>query len=130
MSRIVLDASALLAILNQEPGYERWVDRVASAVIGAVNLSEVIAKLADVGMPEPEIQQAVKPLGLEVIPFDERQAWTAGMLRPVTRPSGLSFADRACLALALQMKLPALAADRNWKRLRIGVRIQLLQTPK
>lgn len=130
MSRLVLDASALLAILNQEPGSERWVDRIGSALISSVNLSEVVGKLADVGMPEPDIRAAIEPLGLETVAFDGEQAWTAGLLRPVTRGLALSFADRACLALARQTHLPVLTADREWARLRIGVRVDLIRPRK
>lgn len=128
MNRLVLDASALLAILNQEPGADRWAGAVPHAVISAVNLSEVIAKLADLGMPEPEIRQAVDPLGLEVIAFDAAHAWIAGMLRPVTKAAGLSFADRACLALAVQAQSPVLTTDRAWKGLRVGVPVRLVRS--
>ena len=127
MSRLVLDASALLAILNQEPGSSRWTQAVGESLIGAVNFSEVVAKLADVGMAESEIRQVLEPLDLEVVPFDVTHAWAAGLLRPSTRSAGLSFADRACLALASQAKLPVLTTDQAWKRPRVGVQIRLLR---
>ncbi len=127
MSRIVLDASALLAILNQEPGSAPWGRAVGESLLSAVNFSEVIAKLADVGMEESEIRQVLDPLDLEVVPFDSTQAWAAGLLRPSTRSAGLSFADRACLALANQVKLPVLTTDKAWKRPRLGIQIVLLR---
>jgi PIN domain nuclease of toxin-antitoxin system len=123
----VLDASALLAILNQEPGSAPYTPAVGESLISAVNFSEVIAKLADIGMDESEVRQVLEPLDLEVVPFDTPQAWAAGLLRPATRSAGLSFADRACVALATQAKLPALTIDHAWKRLRLPIQIRLLR---
>lgn len=127
MSSVVLDASALLALLNQEPGTEVWSTVIAGSPISAVNLSEVVAKLADAGMPEAEIRDALEPLQLEVVDFDAEAAYRAGILRPPTRGFGLSLGDRACLALARQVNLPALTADEAWEELRIGVEIRALR---
>ena len=128
MSRHVLDASALLAILNQESGAEQWTDAVVDGVMSAVNLSEVIARLADTAMPEEDIRNVIEPLDLEVAPFDSHQAWTAGLLRSATKAAGLSLGDRACLALGRTMKLPVLTADQAWKSLRVGVQVKLLRS--
>jgi len=128
VSEIVLDASALLAILNREPGSERWTEAVASAKISAVNVSEVIAKLTDLGMGEDDVRRVIEPIDLDVIPFDDAEAWEAGLLRPSTRAAGLSLGDRACLALGQRTKLPVLTADQAWKSLRIGVQIRLVRS--
>lgn len=128
MSRHVIDASALLAILNQESGAEQWTDAVIDGVMSAVNLSEVIARLADAAMPEEDIRKVIEPLDLEVAPFDSHQAWTAGLLRSATKAAGLSLGDRACLALGRTMKLPVLTADQAWKSLRVGVQVKLLRS--
>jgi len=128
VSRHVLDASALLAILNQESGAEQWTDAVIDGVMSAVNLSEVIARLADAAMPEEDIRKVIEPLDLEVAPFDSHQAWTAGLLRSATKAAGLSLGDRACLALGRTMKLPVLTADQAWKSLRVGVLVKLLRS--
>ena len=127
MSSIVLDASALLAFLNQEPGTEQWTSAVGESMISAVNLSEVVAKLADAGMPEAEIREALEPLGLEVASFDAELAYQAGLLRPQTKQFGLSLGDRACLALARSGTLPVLTADRAWEALRVGVEIRIIR---
>lgn len=127
MSRVVLDASALLAILNREPGSEQWADAVADGLISAVNLSEVVARLLDLGMPVADIRRAIDPLDLEVVPFDAVQAWTAGLLRPVTKAARLSLGDRACLALGRRMKLPVLTADRAWKTQKVGAQVRLMR---
>jgi PIN domain nuclease of toxin-antitoxin system len=62
-------------------------------------------------------------LGVEVIPFDEKQAIEVARLRPLTRSLSLSLSDRACLALARQLRLPAMTTDRAWTRLQIGVQV-------
>ncbi|MGQ0569987.1 MAG: type II toxin-antitoxin system VapC family toxin [Armatimonadota bacterium] len=128
MSEIVLDASALLAILSREPGSERWTEAVAGAKISAVNLSEVIAKLTDLGMAEDHVRRVIEPIDLDVIPFDDAGTWDAGLLRPSTRAAGLSLGDRACLALGQRTKLPVLTADQAWKSLRLGVQIRLVRS--
>lgn len=126
MSDWVLDASALLALLNREPGEERVADALAAgAIISAVNLSEVVAKLAEIGMPEAEIREAVEPLGLGVVDFDAEGAFTAGLLRPTTRAAGLSLGDRACLSLGKQSGIPVLTADQSWNALDLGSEVAI-----
>ncbi len=124
---VVLDASALLAVLRAQPGAERVEPRLEGAGIGAVNLSEVVAKLDQDGVPELEIHLAIERLDLDIHAFDAAQAYTAGMLRQRTRTLGLSFGDRACLSLALRLGAVALTADRSWARLDIGVAIEVIR---
>ena len=113
MSKVVLDATALLAYLNAEAGQERVHEHFNEAAISAVNLAEVIAKLRELGKSEVVINQALALLDLEVIAFDEQQAVAAGFLRPSIMRY-LSLGDRACLALARALNVPALTADRRW----------------
>ncbi len=124
MSESVLDASAILALLQGERGSEAVLEALPGAAVSTVNLSEVVAKLAGHGMPLVEIRQALT-LGLEVVPFTEDLAYAAGELRPLTRDRGLSLGDRACLALAKTMDLPVLTADRAWASLDLGVEVRL-----
>ena len=127
MSDIVLDASALLAVLRSERGAEEVERRLEGASIGAVNLSEVVAKLSAEGAPEAEIRSAIARLELAVRAFDEEQAYAAGMLRGSTRKLGLSFGDHACLALAHLSHATALTADRSWSRLELDVAIEVIR---
>ena len=122
----VLDASALLALLQDEPGASRVLEALPDALMCSVNLSEVVAKLADLGMPEIDIRRALS-LGLEIISFDEILAYSAGILRPTTRRAGLSLGDRACLALAQSRSLPALTTDRSWTSLDTDIDIILIR---
>ncbi len=127
MTEAVIDASALLALLNAEPGADVVLEALPGAVISAVNLSEVIAKLCDAGMPEKAIRQALQPLGLEVIPFDEEQSYQTGLLRTSTQNMGISFGDRACLSLAKMLGVTAFTADRAWGELEAGVMIKIIR---
>jgi PIN domain nuclease of toxin-antitoxin system len=127
VSRAVWDASALLLLLNAEPGAERLAGELGEALISAVNLSEVVAKLADAGVPEDDLREALAALPLEVVPFDEALAYVAGLLRPSTRAQGLSMGDRACLGLALATGLPVITADRAWRKLDLGIEVRTLR---
>ncbi len=124
MSRAVWDASALLLVLNEEPGWEALAADIGDAVVSSVNLSEVVAKLAEAGMPEDVLRESLAALPVEVVAFGEDDAYTTGMLRPATRSRGLSLGDRACLGLALAAGLPAVTADRTWQQLELGIEIR------
>lgn len=126
-NRVVLDASAILVLVNGEPGSEAVADVLEEAVVSAVNLSEVVAKLVDAGMPAHEAREMLTPLGLEVYPFDEEMAFEAAELRSLTRKAGLSLGDRACLGLARRLDAPALTADTAWAKVQAGVEVRLLR---
>ncbi len=127
MTEFVLDASALLALIKDEPGTEAVIAVLPRAVISAVNLSEVIATLCDFGLSEEETREALGVMNLEVAAFDESLAYVAGELRRSTRSKGLSLGDRVCLALAQQTGLPALTTDRAWAGLDVGVEVRLIR---
>ena len=121
----MLDASALLAWILDEPGADR-VDRslaAGEAVIGAVNFAEVLERSRDAQRTEARILA----LDVTVEPFDLADARTTAELRPHTRHAGLSLADRSCLALARRLGLPALTADHAWATLDVGVTIELIR---
>lgn len=126
MSESVWDASAVLALLQQEAGWEALAAE-PPGVVGAVNLSEVVAKLADAGMPRDAIRTSLSELSLRVHPLDEDQAVRAGMLRPATRALGLSLGDRCCLALGSALDLPVLTTDRRWDELDSGPEVRRMR---
>ena len=127
MNEAVLDASAILAVLNDEPGSDVVLSALARSVISAVTLTEVVSKLAEYGADESSIRTEMRELGVRVIPFDEDQAYRAGLLRPLTRHAGLSLGDRACLALAQTNRLPALTSDRAWSSVSVGIDIRQIR---
>jgi len=127
VSSVVLDASAVLALLNDEPGSEVVEQAIPGAAISAVNLSEVVAKLVENGMPEEAVRLALGSVQLDLHAFGAELAYEAGILRPATRKAGLSFGDRACLALGKQLSLPVWTTDRNWKEVEVGVEVRLIR---
>ena len=124
---MVLDASALLALINSEPGWEVVAATLSKAAISAINLAEVITKMIDIGIPEDDAWAEAADLVPLVIDFGPELARATAGLRVMTRPLGLSLGDRACLALAQQLDLPALTADTAWRRLSIGVEIRFVR---
>jgi ribonuclease VapC len=127
LSDFVLDASALLALIQAEAGSDRVAEVLGGAVISAVNLAEVVTRLADRGVPGQAIRRQLARLDLGVMPVDEDLAYAAGLLRPATRVLGLSLGDRVCIALARRLGAVALTTDRVWGRLKIGVAVELLR---
>lgn len=113
MSRAVLDASAVLAVANAEPGADRVTGR-PPGVMSAVNVAEVYTKLLRAGVPAADIAYGIDALAVEVVPFDRAQAEAAASLHARTRSLGLSLADAACLALGVRRGLPVLTTDRAW----------------
>ena len=128
MNRVVLDASALLAILNQELGSEKLTPEILSAATtSTVNLAEVHGKLVSRGLdPNEAWEAAMSPLS-EAAAFTSEHARLTGDLVAQTRTLGLSLGDRACLALGFALKAPVYTADKSWKKLKVKVRIQFIR---
>jgi PIN domain nuclease of toxin-antitoxin system len=127
MSKLVIDASALLAVLLDEE-YAKEAERLLSvSIMSAVNFSEVVGKLTDIDMPENKIKEILESLPIEIYPFDKEQAYISGLLRPITKFKGLSFGDRACLSLGMVLKSSVVTMDKVWKNLNIGVEIKVLR---
>jgi PIN domain nuclease of toxin-antitoxin system len=128
MNRIVVDASALLAVLNQEAGAERLTPELLNAAASStVNLAEVQGKLVDRGLSPDDAWEATLSPIREAVSFTPEHARLAGDLVGQTRPYGLSLGDRACLALGIALKAPVYTADRSWKNLKIGIRIHVIR---
>lgn len=129
MSEVVLDASALLAFLKDEPGGSAVRQVLPTSVMSAINLAEVATTFVHGGMPADEVELALRELPIRIVPLDEDQAYQASALRLLTADKGLSLGDRCCLALACSLALPALTCDRAWGGLPpdIGVEVQLVR---
>lgn len=123
----VLDASAVLALLNNEPGAAKVAAAMNGASISTVNLAEVAAKLSDYGMGQPDIENALGNLSLQIVPLDEAGAYASAALRQATQPGGLSLGDRCCLALGQTQGEEILTADRAWTRLGLSVAITAIR---
>ncbi|MCT7978457.1 type II toxin-antitoxin system VapC family toxin [Laspinema olomoucense] len=113
----VLDASALLAYLQGEPGADDVADALLQkATISAINWAGTLSKLAERGQDPDTVTTQLREGGLLdkaliIYPADEELARDIANLRVSTRSFGLSLGDRACLALALKLQLPALTSD-------------------
>ena len=127
MRSAVLDASAVLAVLMGEPGVEPARSRLPGGCLSAVNYSEVLDRATRRCGSLEAAKRQVDRCDLEVVPFDAEQAAVAASLRPATDPTGLSLADRACLALGLSRGLPVVTADRAWATLDLGVTVELIR---
>jgi len=126
---VVVDASAVFALLADEPGADKVRSVLSMSVMTAVNFSEVVAIYARSGIEAAVIEQSLGELNIEVVPLDRQLAFDTGLLRPICQNAGLSLGDRACLALAKQRHIPALTADRAWLRVaaEVGVEVQLIR---
>jgi ribonuclease VapC len=129
----ILDASALLAYLQGEPGAAVVANALAQgSLMSSVNWAETLSKLAERGQDPDTVTNLLTNQGLlnnalVIAPFDADLAQATAKLRPLTRSSGLSLGDRACLALGIQTQLPVLTSDQAWSSLTIGVVVQLIR---
>jgi PIN domain nuclease of toxin-antitoxin system len=124
---IVLDSSALLAMLFFEPGCERVAELVPQSCMSTVNLAEVLGRLARDGRDLDEALDQIEQMGIAWIDFDRELSIGAAALLLPTIPWGLSLGDRARLALARLRNLPAVTADRAWARLDLGIMVEVVR---
>ncbi len=127
MTEYVLDSSAILADLHGEPGGEVARHAMQSSVVSAVNYAEVITKLIEKGASPVEAEAVAGQLTCAVVAIDQGRATRAGLLHASTRRTGVSLADRFCLALGQELGLPVLTADRLWKTLDLDVAVTLIR---
>lgn len=126
---VVLDASALLAALLDEPGKDRVDAIINGAMLTTVNLSEVVGHFARLGADDVEVSAMLSGVPFVLVPMDEELAIAAGMMRPKGDAAGLSLGDRVCLAQARRAGRPAVTADRAWKGVadKLGVEVELIR---
>lgn len=129
VAHVLLDASAVLAVIWREPGAE--VVRAAmrdGAAISTVNLAEVAALLHHRGWRTSDVENTLTAFRMDTLPFDSDVALSSGALRPATAPAGLGLGDRACLATAAFFGLPVLTTDRSWLRVELeGIEVQVIR---
>lgn len=123
---MLLDASALLALLHQEKGANRVSSVLDIASMSAVNFAEVTSKLYELNIPQKDIH-TILDLGIKILPFNEALVHSCGQLRPLSKKLGLPLADRVCLATALYYQVPVLTADKQWLKLDLAVDVHCIR---
>jgi ribonuclease VapC len=125
----VLDASALLALLLDEPGADNVKAVLADAAMSAINLAEVVSYFAKLGATDADINALLQPLPIKIIPADAEMSYAAGMMRRATLSAGLSLGDRYCLSCAARLAGTAITADRSWAQIAddVGVDVRLIR---
>ena len=127
MSKFILDSSALLALIQHEKGWEKVLNILDDSLINTVNYAEVVTKLFHYSVSEPEIEDILKNLKLNLVNFDEIIAYESGKLIKATQKYGLSLGDRACIASGLIKKMEIITADKIWSKLEIPVKVTLIR---
>ena len=125
--KAVLDASALLTFLQDEPGSDAVETVMADSVISAVNWSEVVQKSIANGVETAGMRDDLQALGLAIAPFSVEHAEIAGRLWLQTGQYGLSLADRACLATAQQLDAHVFTTDRVWAELDLTLDVRIVR---
>lgn len=129
MTETVLDASALLALLRDEPGAAKVADVIADAHMSSVNYAEVVSHFIHADMPAEQVDAMLRPLPMTIVAADQALATIAGHLRAMRAEAGLSLGDRFCLALAQRDGLPALTADKQWRTIAdaVGLTVSVIR---
>ena len=127
MADVVLDTSAFLALVRGEPGWDNVVAVLPGSVICSVNAAEAYARLSDWSYTRDQQAKCHILLKDRIVPFDTDLALRSSALRGPTKAHGLSLGDRACLALAQRLGVPAVTADRAWSLLKVGIAVDLIR---
>lgn len=125
--KAVLDASALLAYLQDEPGDEVVEAVLAESVISSVNWAEVVQKSIATGVVVDGMREDLASLGLAIAPFLPEDGSVTGQLWQQTQQFGLSLGDRACLSLGLRLNVPVLTSDRAWATLSLSLDVRVIR---
>jgi PIN domain nuclease of toxin-antitoxin system len=126
MSKIVFDASTLIALFAKENGYETIRKHLKDAIISSVNIAEVYKYCIETqNLTATEAKSLVKLADIKIIEFSSEQALISATLITKTKQYGLSLGDRACLALAISGQYSIITCDQIWQQLDIGVKIMM-----
>lgn len=124
----ILDASALIALLIQERGYEKVVEILPQSIMSSVNVAEVAKFLKERNkLDDGQIQNTIYSLIEQILPFDDKLAFLSSSIIDKTKTFGLSLGDRACIALGLTTGYLIYTADKAWAELKLECTIKLIR---
>jgi ribonuclease VapC len=124
----VLDASAVLALIHDEPGADTVAAELSAAVFGTANLAEVIGNMVDAEIDTSRLRELLAASGVTIEPLLDEDAELAGAMRSIGGGRSLSLGDRCCLALTVRSNPPeVLTADQEWADLDLPIRVRLLR---
>lgn len=127
-NKIIFDASAFIALLAKEKGFEVIKRHLKNAIISSVNIAEVYKYCIDKqNLTADECKNIMGISGIKIIDFDEKQALIAADIYPKTKGYGLSLGDRACIALAIEKKHPILTCDKIWEKINLDVKFIMVR---
>lgn len=126
VAEVVVDSSAILAVVFEEVGGEAALPFVDGAFVSANIVAEVFTKLLDNGATSEGARETITNFEFDIHPVDAEAAFAIGELRAVTRSAGLSLGDRSCLALARKLGVPAVTADRAWLDVADAVGVEVI----
>ena len=126
-AQYVLDVSALLALLRGETGWQVVAAIRRESVVGLINYAETLQVLMRIGFASADAREIVEKSEVQLAPFDHSDAVRVAELEAPTRPQGLSLGDRACLALALRLGIPAVTAEKSWSAVTVGATVNQIR---
>lgn len=122
MSKVVFDASAIIALFAKEKGYKLIKNHLKDAIISSVNIAEVYKYCIEVQkLTKDEARSLIKLADIKIVDFSEEQALIKAELVHKTKQHGLSLGDRACIALAMVGKHSIVTCDKIWQKIDIGL---------
>lgn len=127
MKPVVLNSSAVMAVLLAEIGHQEVAGLAEGSMISAVNVAEIVTKCVELSYPEDMALQYIHNSNMTIVDFDVGLATLAGVLRRNAGRGVLSLGDRACIALAIRENGVAVTCDRIWSTLPLGVEVRLIR---
>ena len=129
MPSCVIDTSAVFIDLQNERGASEARKWLRNAAVSSVNLHEIAAKMVEKGASRDQARTVIEKLRLTVHPLSAEEAIEGGFLRIATKAQGLGLGDRACLALAKRLDLPAVTGDRAWAEMadELGIEVVVVR---
>ena len=127
-TKCVLDASALLALIQDEPGANVIKPLLKNAVMSTINVVECLTVLQRFEMLPSEGYCLIQEIIQKIVSFEPYHIQKCAELQSVTKSKGLSLGDRACITLGLHLNLPIYTADKIWSELTVeGADIHIIR---